>query len=495
MGKLFSFFGSKLFLKILTGLIIIAGITVRVAVYLQNRNLFIDEANLARNIYERGFIGLTQPLIYEQYAPPVFLWVVKCFTLLFGYGEEALRSFALIAGIASLFLLRAILKEIASYRSLWYPVGLMAVAFIMIRYSAELKQYMPDTMVSLGLILLALKTDIEETKSRDFFLIWLLAGSLSIWASMPSVFILAGVGTYYLIIGIQLKSVKKFIPVIAAGAIWMLQFGFYYLTILKPQADSEYLQNFHREYFLFATPSNMAEWQHNWDRISNLLQETGGYSAMALYFNLLMILIAVIYGLKRDTAKMSLVIVPVGLVLVAAALNKYSLIPRVALFMMPLFLLLIGYGMDRVMSIKSAYVYIPVIVIAAISIKNHSMLNMIWNRYEVEEITNAMKFSTEKGIVAGSQLYLHNGARPAFIYYTTIHPDRKKWDKIKDAHLLWWDVNYDTLSRNITQRSAFIFTSVSSEDMEGCKSAIRNYMHCTDSLDKPGAHAFVYERN
>ncbi len=58
-------------LLVLTAL---AGAGVRVAVYLQNRSFFLDEANLARNIAERSLGDLTQPLHYEQFAPLVFLW-------------------------------------------------------------------------------------------------------------------------------------------------------------------------------------------------------------------------------------------------------------------------------------------------------------------------------------------------------------------------------------------------------------------------------------
>src|ERR1700748_715444 len=84
--------------------IIIVGVVLRLIYYFQNRCLFIDEANIARNIYERSLEGLAKPLNYEQYAPPLFLWIIKISTLLFGCSEFAFRLFPLLCGIASLFL-------------------------------------------------------------------------------------------------------------------------------------------------------------------------------------------------------------------------------------------------------------------------------------------------------------------------------------------------------------------------------------------------------
>lgn len=482
-------------LKILAGIIILIGIVVRIAVYLQNRDLFIDEANLARNVYERGFAELATPLSYEQYAPPLFMWMLKICTGIFGFGELAFRIYPLLTGIAALFVMFALLKEFTSYKTLWYPLALMAVAYMMIRYSSELKQYMPDVLITLSLIWLALKIDIIKTSTSKFMLLWLVAGSIGVWGSMPSVFILAGIGVYYAIIILQQKEYKKFIPLIIVSALWIAQFGYYYITQLKPQADSDYLQNFHRPFFLFATPGNKEEWQHNWDVVANLVQEAGGFTALALYFNLLMVLIAVVVGLKKDTARISLLIAPLFIVLLAAALNKYSLIPRVALFTMPLILLLAGYGLEQLMKLNKPVVYIPVIIIGVICIKNHNMLRMMWEPSQVEQMTDALDFVHQKNIHSGPQVYLHNGARPAYIYYTEIHPAKNKWADIKGGHLLWWDVNYDTLSANINQRSAFIFTSVSQEDLDGCKAAIRNHMHATDSMDKQGCHAYIYVRN
>src|SRR5687768_15667169 len=79
--------------------IILLGITLRLAYWVHNRDLIIDESNIARNLFERDYGRLTTRLDYEQYAPVFFLWMEKTFTLLFGFSEQALRACPLLCGI------------------------------------------------------------------------------------------------------------------------------------------------------------------------------------------------------------------------------------------------------------------------------------------------------------------------------------------------------------------------------------------------------------
>src|ERR1043165_1516328 len=87
-------------LNIICWLIVTAGVLLRLATFFHNRNLIIDEANIVRNLAERDFGGLVLPLTYEQYAPPVFLWIEKLASLLLGYGEKAMRLYPLLCGLA-----------------------------------------------------------------------------------------------------------------------------------------------------------------------------------------------------------------------------------------------------------------------------------------------------------------------------------------------------------------------------------------------------------
>ncbi|MEL6987995.1 MAG: hypothetical protein AAGK97_09200, partial [Bacteroidota bacterium] len=64
--------------------IIALGIFFRLYLFIQNRSLMIDEANLARNIVEKSGLEFFKVLDYQQYAPPLFLQIQKYFITLFG---------------------------------------------------------------------------------------------------------------------------------------------------------------------------------------------------------------------------------------------------------------------------------------------------------------------------------------------------------------------------------------------------------------------------
>jgi len=255
------------FIKYFIFLILLMGIVLRLTYFFQDYDLIIDEANIARNLAERNFAELCLPLKYEQYAPPVFLWIEKVFALTFGFGEKALRVYPLLCGIAALFVFYKILIRTLSRRAFWYPLALLALGVIYVKYSAQVKQYMPDLLIGLLLVWAALTIDIWKVKKSRFLLFWAIAGSIAVWSSMSSVFILAGVGTYY---GWQLWSMKKWKAgwiILIPALIWIGQFLLYYFLILKPQIFSDYLQRYHEDFFLFLFPDNMEQWMHNGNRL------------------------------------------------------------------------------------------------------------------------------------------------------------------------------------------------------------------------------------
>ena len=190
-----------------------------------------------------------------------------------------------------------------------------------------------------------------------------------------------------------------------------------------------------------------------------------------------------------------LFIVPLVLVLIAAALNQYSLIPRVALFTMPLMLLLIGYGFDQLINFRWSIVGIIAFLFGVKSIYDHSMIRMAWEKHETEQITDAMDFIYRQNITSGQQVYVHNGARPAYIYYTQIHPDRERWETIKDAHLLSWDANYNSIAAKAKGRTGLILTSVYPDDLAKTRSVMENHMREIAKLEKSGCFAYIYEKD
>src|SRR5690606_11778652 len=120
--------------------------------------------------------------------------------------------------------------------------------------STEVKQYMPDILIATALILLAISNSYTNKSAVKSTLLLALTGSLAIWLSMPSVFILIGVCCYSIVTAGQNKQYRQIWLTVFVAVIWLIQFGFYYWYLLLPQANSSYLQQYHYPYFIIALP-------------------------------------------------------------------------------------------------------------------------------------------------------------------------------------------------------------------------------------------------
>ena len=489
-------------MRIIAWCILVSGVVFRIYIYLQNRNLIIDESNIAHNIYERGFKELATPLSYEQYAPPIYLWITKLSAIVFGFSEQALRLYPLLCGIGALYLMYRVLKEFTHETTIWYPLSLFAFAPIFIRYSSELKQYMPDVFISLFLIFAAIKINQFSKSKVRFILLWVLMGTVAIWASMPSVFILAGVGFYYFSQAVYTKEYKRLLPLFIIGGVWLIQFGIYYYTILSAQANSGYLQGYHQQWFLYATPSKMHEWQHNYDLFNLLMFQFEGDNPEIQYIhtmNLGLIIGGTLILITRAGAKAFLVLTPVIAMLIAAALNQYSLIPRVALFSIPLLIITIGYAFGQMAVFKSALLKILFIGIGIFCGYNNLVYSLNKNEFKYEEITAAMDF-LQKNNVEGRGISVFSHSVPAFKYYTQIHPDSNKWDTIKNADLYPRNSDYDSLAYHMrflwksNIPFGFIYTNATELELRQHDQSFRKLMILEDSLVKPYVQSFIYTR-
>lgn len=446
----------KLFAN-LPWIVITVGIILRFVSYLQNRNLIIDEANIVRNLFERDFVGLLSPLSYEQYAPPVFLWIEKVLSLTFGFGEKALKLFPMFCGITMLFLFYDILKRIIDKNIVWIPLALLAFSPYFTEFSTTIKQYISDSFIVLLLVWLALKVDIFKTPRSKFITVWSVAGVLCIASSMPSVFALAAVGFYYGWQSIQQKKWKQIVFLLLIAGIWLGAFAVYYFAILKPQIESNYLQNYHAEYFLYGTPSNAQEWEHNKMRLKELVNNATGYGATNYYVAFTCIIIAVIVSIRKRFDLFILVFTPILITLIAAALNQFSLIMRVSLFLLPLIVLLFAIGMNAIWKIRLLPVKITVVIIGLIMAKDFNGFKLFFERSGFHEITEGLDYVNRKKITS-DQLFVHDASIPTYIYYTEIDPNRERYSNIVGAHRMKWSSDYTQETENLTDTTYFLFT-------------------------------------
>ncbi len=167
------------------------GLFVRLVRFLVVYPIWPDEAFVAANFLERGYLDLVRPLDYVQVCPILFLWIELTVVRLFGFSEWSLRLFPALCGLASMVLFRHLATRLLRGIPLLLAVGIFATSVSPIRHSAEVKPYASDLFAALILLATAVEWRRSPDRSRYW---WVLAAIVPVLLglSYPSVFVATG---------------------------------------------------------------------------------------------------------------------------------------------------------------------------------------------------------------------------------------------------------------------------------------------------------------
>ena len=403
------------------GVLIILGIVLRVRQYLVNRSFWADEASLAFNLTTRSFSGLTQPLDYHQGAPIGFLFIEKFAVLLLGNNEYAMRLFPLLSGIIAIYLLYLLARTYIGPGGIFALLG-FSVGWNLIYYSSELKQYSSDVMIALLLVYLASRCIREQTSARDFLLLG-ISGSIAIWVSHPSVFVLAGIGLVLIFDKLTRKNDVLFAWIFGIGVVWIGLFAVEYFMFLRPLAADEYLQSYWGKAFMPLPPwSDLGWFQKTY--YSMLLMSLHTYFSAVVVVSILLV-IGGISLLSRNQNIALLFILPALIVLIASSFEAYPLKDRFMLFLIPFFLLILSEGLRGIYSIVAKWSRPLGVVVAIVPV-----LFLIWP----PGTTPGQFFITTRGsdvrpviqYVGENRkpdeiVYVFHAGESAFQYYAPLH--------------------------------------------------------------------------
>jgi Dolichyl-phosphate-mannose-protein mannosyltransferase len=407
----------------ITWFFLILGCILRGAVWLQQRSIFLDEANLIRNYVEKSYTALFGHLDYQQYAPPLFSVVMKFIFQIFDINELSAKLFPLLCGVAMLFVFYALSRRLLSPFA-----ALMAVLFVVfdkifIDYSTECKQYATDALIAVLLLLLSQRIDFKSFNQKKA-LLWAIVGSIAIWFSMPSIFVLAGVGAYYLHAFWENKDTKAMLQIAVVGTFWLVQFAVYFHFVLNTDAQSENLQDFHRAYFLAFPPLSIADLNLFISQILGIIDRSIGITFLAAALSLICFSLGIKQLWQNNRAVFLLLVLPIVLTLTASALHYYSLIARLILFFLPIFILLVFIGFDYVLQ-KTHWVFSILLTVAFIStiILQVQILKPFQPfRNDYSELKEGLEF-IKKEKQPDEVLFTAHGVTPVMRYYTQ-HCDR-----------------------------------------------------------------------
>lgn len=460
-------------------------LVLRIVIYFQNRNLFIDEANVARNVFERSFTGLIKPLDYEQFAPPLFLWITKLSTLFFGMNEWALRLFPLLSSIVAFFVLLEIIKQWIPKQYAWYAMALFSSGYLFIHYATELKQYSSDFLISSILIYLALKLKTQQFKS---IIAWILVGFLAIFTSMPSIFILFSIGLYWFYSDFKLKNVEQFKIHLSICLFWLIGFVLYYFLILNNQIQSDYLQKYHADSFL-NFPTSLHHVNHNVKVLSGIITQAGGGTFIAILINIVLLFIGIIFLHKYKTKYNILLLSPFIVLIVAGISHKYAMVSRLLLFIQPIIFIFLSLGVYVVFKSDKWWLKMVVFIVLILNIYNHQELKYLFKKFEFQEIHYALDaLNKPEKFGANSKVLVHHGAVPAFIFYTQMKDNSQQYALLKNkGTLMEWNSSYsDSIDK---YPNSYILLSNYYEEE---KNNLQNKLNSKFSIeiDKPGCLLF-----
>jgi hypothetical protein len=171
---------------------LVLGVVVRLIRYLLCFPLWPDESSLASNYLDRGYLDLLHPLNFIQIAPLLYLWVQKTLILAFGFSEYSLRFYSLLCGIGSLFVFRRLAGRLLQGTAYLLAVGVFAVTYVLVRYSAEAKPYSSDMLVTLVLLTFTVEWLRRPREARWWWAL-ILAMPLAVLLSYPAVFVAGGI--------------------------------------------------------------------------------------------------------------------------------------------------------------------------------------------------------------------------------------------------------------------------------------------------------------
>ena len=396
------------------------GIAARMAQYLGNRSLWLDEAYLALNILGRDFFGLLCPLDHHQIAPPLFLWAVKLAVSLWGDSEFALRLVPLIGGILALLLFYPLARRMLGPLGAWLATALLCWSQPLIYYASEVKPYATDALTAVAACALVLPLIEEPTAARPScrrLILTGVLGALMPWFSYPSVFVLGGLALVMLAGPLRQRQYRLALRLSVPPAFWGLSLLALYGAVLRPGLSDSFLRTFWREFFAPFPPRSLTDLYWFLQAWFDFLVFAGGLPFYGLATFAWLAGGITLWRAGRRALALALVLPLLGAT-VASMLKLYPLYIRVILFAVPPTFLLVACGGEAIYRMLSPHSRAIAIVWVALLVLHpfYRSLTVLSRSWTNEEVRPAIQYIRDHW-QEGDRIYVYHGAAPMFAYY------------------------------------------------------------------------------
>ncbi len=410
-----------IFWRWLPWLIIALGIILRLDQYLFNRSLWLDEAFIAVNFIDKTLWELLQPPLDYSHSiiiPPGFLIMAKLSITLFGNSDFILRLFPFICGVTSLLLFYYMAKAYISNAAVPLALFLFAISNSLIFYSSEFKQYSSDVTITIALFLLVTYIQTHRLTIKRLLLLAIL-GALAVWFSHPAAFILATIGSYFMLWNGLNRKWQQMIIFAIVSFIWLLSFlVMYFFTMgggLETSPIGDYLLHLWKSWNTFMpSPFSMEGIQWLYDKYIKMFEYPASLGIFALAAGLFFV--GCITLLAHRKGALFLLTVPFVVVLATSYFEKYPFADRMILFLVPAMYLIIAEAVIQIqvklLSYKSVTVAVQIILFAAVV--NYPIYSL-----QLRQETKPVFEYLQKNVQTTDTLYLYQWVEPAFRYYAS----------------------------------------------------------------------------
>jgi hypothetical protein len=398
--------------------------TIVAAIMLFNpRSLWFDEAALADNIIRRSLIGLIDsPLDNGQSAPALYLVAVKLSTIAFGCSKPAIRLISFIAYIWMLLATFALLRNAFRVDRLfvWLGVAIAATLSIFLRYATEQKQYMVETAAVLTAIYAFWLCHSKRLNISALSLIYIM---LILLSNNVIFFIFM---SFFVIIVIDLKN-RKFTEALSAmvhGLAVASMFGIYYLLWLAIVANSDFMQDFWREWAFRLTPFAWHRYYRNGVMLIHIFREIN--PSIAIRVAMLTVAAAgFIVSLRKKSAVSAVVGLAFALFIVASHFGMAPLSFRLCLFFFSLTVIYI------IIFLNYCSTHLPVVK------------HFAWTKYALAGIAIALFYNNIHFVSNRNYVNPYDNTQPMLEYVSKhIRPDETLYSYLCCNYVVRFETRY-----------------------------------------------------
>jgi Dolichyl-phosphate-mannose-protein mannosyltransferase len=333
----------------------VVGLALRLREYLANPSLWNDEAELALNIVNRSYAGLTHPLASNQGAPIGFLFLEKTAAELFGPQGFALRLAPFLAALILVIVFRSLAMRTLGGWAGCVAVLLVAVSPSLVYYSTDAKQYSGDAMAVVVLAWMTIRA-VERHLSTGNLLVWAAAAAVLVWFSFPAAFA-AGSGAVVLLITAR-RDLPALLRTAAATALWVASFGLEYLVSLRDLRTNDKLLAF---WSSALAPANGSKTAWLYDVIVGVLHDPLGLVVLPVAAVLLCVG-GVVLVLRRPPIGVFCVVL-VAVTLLGGLARQYPVADRMVLFLVPVAALMLAGTL--LLSARFGLLTVPLVALVA----------------------------------------------------------------------------------------------------------------------------------